>query len=292
MQLLSTPAERTSVNRCAAASGELPGIPGYTIHRAIGVGHAAVIYLADDDRRGGKVALKVLKECGDKAGATRRGFAAECAILSGIRHRHVVRAIEHQANRKPCYLAMEYLAGGTLRERMRRGLSGDEAISLLRQAADGVAAVHGRALVHRDIKPENFLFRTTGDLVLADFGVVAQAGDAASAVAPGRLIGTPCYAAPEQGQGEPPSAAADVYSLGVMLHEMLCGFAPFRGQSVLEVLAQHLVAPVPSLPQALAGYQPLINRMLEKHASKRLPDADAVLQEIEPMTLGAPSAAG
>src|SRR6185369_4733681 len=177
------------------------------------------------------------------------------------------------------YLAMEYLPGGNLRERMRAGVDEESAVSLLRQAAGGLAAAHRRAIVHRDVKPENFLMRATGVLVLTDFGVAA-ARDTGSRVAPGELVGTPSYAAPEQAQGEQPTAAADVYSLGVMFHEMLCGRRPFNGPTALEVLSQHLVAPVPRLPAGVAQYQPLIERMLEKRPKYRLPDADAVLQEI------------
>ena len=162
---------------------------------------------------------------------------------------------------------------------MRGGVDEDAAVSLLRQAAGGLAAAHRRAIVHRDVKPENFLMRASVVLVLTDFGIAA-ARDTGSRVAPGELVGTPSYAAPEQAQGEQPTAAADVYSLGVMFYEMLCGRRPFNGPTALEVLSQHLVAPVPRLPAEFAHYQPLIERMLEKRPKYRLPDADAVLQEI------------
>jgi serine/threonine-protein kinase PpkA len=258
-----------------------PSIDGYRIDRMIGEGRAATIYLADDLRRGGKVALKVLKgSCGESE-AIRQGFAVECSILSSIRHPHVVGAVEHRAGSHPCYLAMEYLGGGSLRDRMRRGVGPELAVSLLRQAAAGLAQVHRRAVVHRDVKPENFLMRDPAELVLTDFGVAAQRGDSAVSVPPGRLVGTAAYAAPEQAQGEPPGPAADVYSLGIVFYEMLRGRRPFPGTTVLEALSQHLVAPVPRLPGTLAAYQALIDRMLDKRHQRRLPDADAVLQEIE-----------
>lgn len=264
----------------------LPSIDGYRIERVIGEGRLTAIYLANDPRRGGKVALKVLKGSSHDTEVNRQRFAAECAIVSSLRHDHVVRAFGHRAGGDPAYLAMEYLAGGTLRERMRGGLDASEAVSLLRQAAAGVAAAHRRAIVHRDVKPENFLLRASGALVLADFSVAAERGSTALRVAPGHMLGTPCYASPEQTQGEPPGAAADVYSLGVVLYEMLCGRRPFTGQTALEVVSQHLVAPVPQLPGKLARYQPVIARMLEKRPHRRLPDADAVLQEIERLAQG------
>src|SRR6185369_8437061 len=258
----------------------LPLIDGYRVSRLIGEGRVARVYLAEDERRGGNVALKVLKDSHAPSELVRQGFAAECAILSCIRHEHVVRVVEHSAGGDPAYLAMEYLPGGTLRERMRSGVDEDAAVSLLRQAAGGLAAAHRRAIVHRDVKPENFLMGASAVLVLTDFGVAAARGNAGSRVAPGKLVGTPSYAAPEQAQGELPTAAADVYSLGVMFYEMLCGRRPFNGPTALEVLSQHLVAPVPPVPAEFAHYQPLIGRMLDKRPKYRLPDADAVLQEI------------
>ncbi|HMA07132.1 MAG TPA: serine/threonine-protein kinase [Ramlibacter sp.] len=260
-----------------------PSIDGYRIDRIIGAGRAATVYLADDLRRGGNVALKFLKgSCGESE-AISQGFATECAVLSAIRHAHVVRAIEHRTGSAPCYLAMEYLGGGSLRGRIRRGVGPEEAFTLLRQAADGLARVHRLAVVHRDLKPENFLMRWPGEMALIDFGVAASRGDSAARVAPGRLVGTAAYTAPEQAQGESPDTAADVYSLGIVFYEMLRGRRPFAGTTVLEALSQHLVAPVPRLPGTLAPYQGLIDRMLEKRPQRRLPDADAVLQEIERM---------
>jgi serine/threonine-protein kinase PpkA len=263
-------------------TGWLPSIDGYRIGRLIGEGRAAAVWLADD-AGGGKVALKVLKETACRNDLIRQGFGAECAILAAIRHRHVVRVFGHQAGAEPHYLVMEYLAGGSLRERMRHAISPPEAVSLLRQAAGGLAAAHRQGVVHRDVKPENFLLRVSGELVLIDFGVAARQGDLAASVAPGRLVGTAWYASPEQAQGEPPSAAADVYALGIVFYEMLLGRRPFAGETVLETLSQHLMAPVPPLPGALGRYQPLMARMLEKRPQHRLADADAVLQEIHAM---------
>jgi serine/threonine-protein kinase PpkA len=271
------------MTRLPAQAMRQPSIDGYRIGRMIAEGRAATVYLADDHRRGGKVAIKVLKGSHGDSEAIGRGFAAECAILSSIRHEHVVRVFEHRAVGDPRYLVMEHLEGGTLRDRMRRGIDPGQAVCLLRQAAAGLAEVHRRAVVHRDVKPENFLLRSSGELVLTDFGVAAAQGDTASCVPAGRLVGTPWYAAPEQAQGEPPSAAADVYSLGLVLYELLCGRRPFAGKTVLEALSQHLVAPVPRLPATLTQYQLLIDRMLEKRQQRRLPDADALLQEIQCM---------
>jgi serine/threonine protein kinase len=261
----------------------LPVIEGYRVNAVIGEGRVATVYMAEDATRGDKVAIKVLKGSREHDGPGWRGFGVECAVLSSIRHEHVVRVIEHRAGAGMACLVMEYLPAGTLRDRMRAGIDDTQAVSLLRQAASALAAVHRRSIVHRDVKPENFLLRDDGKLVLTDFGVAAQAGDAAASVSKGRLVGTPFYASPEQAQGEPPSSTADVYSLGIVFYEMLCGQRPFAGKTVLEILAQHLVAAVPPLPERFAQHQALVDGMLQKRPESRLADGDAILRQIERM---------
>jgi serine/threonine protein kinase len=258
----------------------LHDIDGYRIRRQIGTGRTATIYLAEHRRSGEPVALKLLRGLRQDRDVALRRFAAECAILGAIRDRHVVRVRGQQVVGELPYLAMEYLAGGTLRRQMGVPMPAEEALSLVRQAALGLAAVHRRGTVHRDVKPENLLLRSCGTLVLADFGVAARQGDSEVRAMAGQLVGTLCYAAPEQVQGDAPDARADVYSLGVVFYEMLCGRPPFTGKTSLEVLAQHLVAPVPRLPGSLARYQALIDRMLDKQAHRRPADAAAVLDEI------------
>jgi serine/threonine protein kinase len=175
------------------------------------------------------------------------------------------------------WIAMEHVAGGSLRQRIARGCNAGEALGLLRQAAAALAPLHRLGLVHRDVKPDNLLLRAGGELVLVDFGLVAPAGSVDARAQPGAIVGTPRYVAPEQLQGAPAAPAADIYSLGVLLHEMLCGGPPFRGETLLEVLAQHLMAPLPRLPAELASLQPLLDRMLAKEVPHRLPDAEALL---------------
>lgn len=259
----------------------LPSIPGYRLERRLGQGRMSMAYLADDLECGGKVVLKVMQARHAAGQVGTPCFLNEFAIPAAIRHEHVIRMVDHGCNEDLAYIAMEYLEGGDLSQRMRAGMAPAEAMSLLRQAALALAAVHGNGAVHRDVKPANLLLRASGSLVLADFGVAWRGDLTSAAPLPGQLIGTPRYVAPEQAQGAAASAAADVYSLGVVLYEMLCGSTPFPGTTMMEVLSQHVMAPVPRLPVALGRYQALIDAMLEKRPARRLADGAAVLERID-----------
>lgn len=264
----------------ARTARTLPRITGYKIERRVGQGRMSTAYLAQDLRRGGDVVLKVLNtgQAGDPA--RRASFEQEFAIPLLIRSKHVIRVFNQSIAGEYSFIAMEYLDGGDLAGWIRRGLTAREALSLLRQAAVAVAELHHRGFVHCDIKPANLLLRSCRDLVLADFGLARRVG-AASPAQQGTVFGTPCYAAPEQTQGAPARPAADVYSLGIVFYEMLCGMPPFAGPTPMELQCQHLVAAVPRLPLELAQFQPLIDWMLEKQAHRRLPDGDAVLHQID-----------
>ncbi len=249
---------------------EPPRIPGYRLVRAIGSGRRSTAWLAEDLQRGGELVLKLQQA---------RGSALHCdaAVAARVQDDSLVRVVDHGSTSQWGYLAMEYIEGGALAARMRAGLTRAEALALFAQAARAVAGLHRAGLVHRDLKPANFLLRADGRLVLADYGLVAAARQCAPRFAEGAVFGTPRYVAPEQLQGAPAAPAADVYSLGVLLHEMLSGHPPFPGETLMEVLSQHLLAQPARLQYPLADLQPLVDRMLVKDAQCRLPDADAVL---------------
>ena len=259
----------------------LPPIRGYRIERKIGEGGMSTVYLAESEARSGKVVLKVLKgQRGDDEALWAR-FFQECAILSSIKHEHVVRIYDQGFGDEFAYIAMEHLAGGGLTELIRAGVTPRQAMSLLSQAAGALAEIHRRGILHRDIKPANFLLRAQSVLVLTDFGVAKRVGQSASHTLHGEVLGTPYYVSPEQAQGGKVTPAADIYSLGVIFHELLCGRRPFDGETLMEILSQHLTAPIPRLPEELAEYQPLIDGMLAKQVEDRFQDSHAVLDEID-----------
>lgn len=256
--------------RGAARLAPAPHIPGYRLLREIGTGRRSGAWLAVDLARYTEVVLKLQPAPGP-------ALQREWEIASRLQGEHLVKVHAQGSTGAWRWLSMDHLPGGDLALRMRGGLAREQALSFAAQAARGLAELHRAGFVHRDVKPANFLLRADGSLVLADFGLSVPSGHVDRAKPQDALTGTPRYVAPEQLQGAPAAAAADVYGLGVMLYEMLCGRPPFAGATLMEVLAQHLVAPAPRLPSALADLQPLVDRMLAKEAPARLPDADAVL---------------
>lgn len=246
-----------------------PHVPGYRVLREIGTGRRSSAWLANDGTHG-EIVLKLQP-------AMASMLHREWAVAAQVASADVVQVHGHGRAGGWAYLAMEYLPGGDLAARMCEPLDGAQALALFRQCATGVAQLHRRGLVHRDVKPANFLLRADGTAVLADFGLAIATDEVDPACVEGALVGTPRYVAPEQLQGAPATPAADVYSLGVLLFELLCGRAPFRGETLMEVLSQQLVASPPPLPAAHAALQPLMDRMLAKDVQCRLPDADAVL---------------
>ena len=250
-----------------------PAIAGYRLGRRIGEGRRSTVWLAHGKQ--GPVALKLV----ERAEAANLAHEYETAAI--FAHPNILRVLDQGRAGGIAYLAMEYAAGGTLVAHLGRPQAPAFVLSLVRQAALALTRLHAANCVHRDLKPANFLLRADGSLVLADFGLVTAAGARESAGRPGALFGTPRYVAPEQLQGAPAQPAADIYSLGVMLHELLCGRPPFAGETLMEVLSQHLVAAVPPLPPEHGALQPLAAAMLAKDPALRPPDARALLQRLD-----------
>jgi class 3 adenylate cyclase/tRNA A-37 threonylcarbamoyl transferase component Bud32 len=265
----------------AAPAGKELRIRGYKVLEKIGEGGMSSVFLADDEVHGRKAVLKILKVRRKEDEELWQRFFQECAILSSIDHEHVVRIYDQGFGDEMAYIAMEHLGGGSLREVIDKGLSRRQALSLLSQAASGLAAIHSRGIVHRDIKPANLMLRAEGVLVLTDFGVAKRTEHASGHTIQGEVLGTPHYISPEQAQAGDVGPSADLYSLGVIFYEMLTGKRAFTGETILEILSQHIIAPIPRLPEELADYQPLIDGLLAKRPKDRFADADALLAEID-----------
>ncbi len=264
-------------------------IPGYRIVRALGRGGMATVYLAMQESVQREVALKVMSPTlhGDAEFGER--FLREARIAASLRHRHVVQIHDVGRAGELHYMAMEYLSGGPV---LNRSLgAGDLAFCLrvTREMALALDYAHKRGVIHRDIKPDNILLRDDGAAVLSDFGI-ARAQDNKRMTMTGTILGTPHYMAPEQASGAPVDGRADLYSLGIVFHEMAVGAVPFDAADWVSVGMMHLSAPVPRLPQALAKLQPLIDTMLAKDPNERLQTGAELAEVIADMeqTLSGP----
>ncbi len=175
---------------------------------------------------------------------------------------------------------MEYFRAGDLRRRMRSGLSPREALRFTMDIARVLDGIHHAGVLHRDLKPGNVMLRDDGSLALIDFGLSKDAALAMEVTDHGTIFGTPHYMSPEQGHGEPIDARSDLYSLGVMLFEMLAREKPFVSDNPMAIIYKHRKLPIPALPAQVAMFQPLVAKLLGKTPDERYPDAAAVAEAI------------
>ncbi|WP_226687978.1 serine/threonine-protein kinase [Stutzerimonas stutzeri] len=258
-------------------------IPGYRLHKRLGKGGMAEVYLATQLSLDREVAVKVLLRTEDAAFTER--FIQEGHIVASLRHPAIITIHDiGQIADGRHYLAMEYIGGGDLAQHRGIVFSPSRALDIIRQLAGGLAVVHDGGLVHRDVKPANILFRDDGSVVLTDFGVAKAVELDNELTHFGIAVGSPAYSSPEQAQCQPLDARSDIYSLGVILAEMLTGTNPYRASSYPQTVLNHLQMPLPQLPPALAPYQPLLDRMLAKQPDERFGNCRELLAAIDTLT--------
>jgi serine/threonine protein kinase len=212
----------------------------YRLVRRIGDGGMGEVWEADDTVLGRRVALKVLvQELADDARATKR-FVREARATARLTHPNVTRVYDFGRDGGLPYLVMELLEGDTLADRLAGGpLPPAEAARIGAAVADALDAAHGRGIIHRDVKPSNVLLTPAGQVKVMDFGIAAAADETHSTTGSG-LYGTAAYISPERAAGQPATPAADIYSLGAVLYELLTGRPPFIGDSPVLVVRAHL----------------------------------------------------
>jgi eukaryotic-like serine/threonine-protein kinase len=254
-----------------------PTIPGYSIAKKIGESEKAVVYLAASAALGRDVALKVSKNIRE-ANAERQALEREYKAILAIHHPAVVSIHDYGVESGLEYLAMEYFPRGDLKARMYFGVTEAETLRYLEQIAAALGVVHGAGLLHRDLKPPNVMLRENDEVVLIDFGLARTLDGGAHSTRTGVLRGSPYYMSPEQALGEELDGRSDLYSLGVIYHEMLTGKKPFTGTSAMEVLQQHVNAPPPLLPLSLSRHTALLARLLAKRREDRFNTAQEVIE--------------
>jgi len=264
-----------------AASGP-PTIEGYEIGTMIGKGATSQIYLAERIVDGLTVVLKLLKTHLLEASEDRIDrFIREAELVSQVDSPQIVRIYEQKFTDDVAFIAMEYLPGGDLRDRMFSGISPREALQYLHELLLGLQAIHRVGVVHRDLKPGNIMFRKDGSLAIADFGLSRRTDSSVDLTSSGQIIGTPAYMSPEQGQGEVATPSSDLYCAGVVLYEMLCGQKPFEAASLTGVIYKHISAPVPRMAEEFSIFQDFIDRLMAKSPAGRPADAGEALEICE-----------
>lgn len=262
-------------------------IPGYTILQKIGESEAAAVYLAIAEDLGHNVALKISKRkhSGDINDTGQRAimFQREFEAIAALDHPSIIDLFDYGIHEGVEYLAMEYFPCGDLKARLQNPLTADEAIAFLKEVARSLQVVHEAGIIHRDLKPPNVMLRDDGSVVLIDFGLARSLLSGDGSTRTGVLRGSPYYMSPEQAQGEVLDARTDIYSLGVILYEMLAGKKPYLGASAIDVLQQHVMAPVPELPVHHLFYQPLLERLMSKSRENRIASCGELLTALDRM---------
>jgi DNA-binding response OmpR family regulator len=252
-------------------------VPGYTIRSVIGESEKASVYLAVSDALGREIALKISSMESDEPGGHHL-LAREYEAISSIRHPAVVELHDYGVHAGHEYLAMEYFPRGDLKARMQIGITEGEALRYVEDIAAALRIVHHAGILHRDLKPPNVMLRENDDVALIDFGLARNLEGGLQSTRTGVLRGSPYYMSPEQALGEELDARTDFYSLGIIFYEMLTGKKPFAGTSAIEVLQQHVNAPLPQLPERHAHHQPLLDRLLAKSRDQRFSSAEEVIE--------------
>ena len=258
----------------------------YRLESKLGSGGMSTVYLARDETLERWVAAKVLhREISDQPDQIER-FRREARAVAQVSHPNVVAVIDAGEDGGRPYIVFEYCDGETLKQRIDRqgGLPLDESAAYAIEVGRGLAAAHARRLVHRDVKPQNVLIDSEGRAKVTDFGIAREL-EQDGLTKTGRVLGTTDYVSPEQAMGQQVDARSDIYSLGIVLFEMLTGEVPFKADNLVGVAMKHVNEKIPDVQKrrrdvssALAA---VVERATEKKPDKRYSDMNAMLADLE-----------
>lgn len=255
-----------------------PLVRGYRLVTRLSSTRHSAVYLADRVTDNLRVVLKVFRQVtnAEDSLAAHDRFLQEYELIADVVHPNIVRIYELVIGDDHSHIAMEYLGGGDLRQRINAGVTEREAVSFFRQIASALDAIHRVGILHRDLKPGNVMLRDDGSVALIDFGLAKRMRLKLALTDSGEIFGTPYYMSPEQGRGDSIDERSDIYSLGVLFFELLTGRKPFESDTAMGIIYKHAEAPVPLLPPRFARYQVIINMMMAKRPDDRMPSASEI----------------
>ena len=254
---------------------------GFKFVRIIGQGAMSKVYLAERVKDKMTVVLKILDLTRVEEPKLIQRFIQEANLISELNSPFVVKIYDHGITEEYGYIAMEFFSRGDLKQRVEFGLNPEIAIIYATHIAYGLEQIHAIDVVHRDLKPANIMFRGDDSLALADFGISKKMDQVSDITTLGQILGTPHYMSPEQGEGLEVDTRADLYSLGVLLYEMLTGDKPFTAQTPAALIYQHVTGPIPRLPSKLKQYQDVVDGLLAKRPEDRIQTAREVINILE-----------
>jgi serine/threonine protein kinase len=286
----------------SADNNELMSLVGtllgqYRLVEHLGSGGMATVLKAYQPNLDRYVAVKVLPAYYARDPIFVKRFVQEARSVAKLTHPNIVQIHDFGEQDNITYIVMEYVDGGTLKDRMNQGaLSVPDTVDFMIQAAEALDYAHSRGIVHRDVKPANMLLRKDGHLLLSDFGIAKILGETIELTSVGTSIGTPTYTSPEQGSGQPVDGRSDIYSLGIVFFHCLTGRLPFNAESPLSTIVKHLNEALPveylrsmSVP---APIEQVVLKMTAKSPADRYPSArvliDALIEALSASQLSLP----
>jgi len=258
----------------------------FRIVERIGAGGMATVFKAYQPVLDRYVAVKVLPDYHARDPIFKERFLREARSVARLDNPNIVQIYLFGEEEDITYIVMQYVDGGTLKEKLKQSgaLSTAEALKYVIQAAEGLGAAHEQGIIHRDVKPANMLLRKDGHLLLSDFGIVKILEGTTNLTRVGTGIGTPQYMSPEQGTGQPVDASSDIYSLGIVFFHCLTGRVPFNADSPLTITVKHLNEPLPvaflrhaNVPQSI---EQVILKMTAKIPADRYQTTTEVISEL------------
>jgi serine/threonine-protein kinase len=258
----------------------------YELEELVGTGGMSSVFRARDRQLERRVAIKILHQHYAEDPEYLERFRREARAVAKLSHPNIVTVIDRGDDDGRQYIVFEHVEGENLKELVIRSgrLPVRRALELALAVADGLAFAHNHGLVHRDVKPQNVLLNRDGEVKVTDFGIARSLHVEQGVTQTGMVLGTGEYLAPEQASGKPVSPATDVYSLGVVLWELLAGDVPFVGENFVAIALRHVNEPPPSLrerrPDVSPRLEAAVNRALAKDPAQRFPSMSAFAKEL------------